>query len=504
MTGPADTATAADSLPAVETPWRRLDPRMLVVGPLGNMVGLLPFVVILLVTGQGELSRLWFALGAAVVLVAAGVLRWRTTRYRITGERVELHTGFFNRQRRSVPRDRIRTVDTTAKLLHRLFGLSVVQVSAAAGAAAENAGLSLDAVSKPEAERLRLALLARSPAAATPVDSAQAPAAPAAEELARLRWAWIRFAPLTVSSLVAVGAVVGTAFNLLDDLALFDGLLDSAGDRLAGASLVGFLLVAALLVGVAAVGATLLFAERWYGYRLTREPDGTLRVKRGLLTRRSLSVAEDRLRGVELSEPLLLRAGRGGQCRAISTGLSGGDQGGALGPPAPITEGHRVGSVVLREGPLTRTPLRRHPRAALVRRLNRSVGTALGLAVALWLLDTYLFGTGWLGPVALAVLLPAGALLGLDRYRNLGHALTDRYVVARRGSLRRRTVVLARAGVIGWTFRQSVFQRRSGLATLEAVTAAGDGGYAVPDMSATDAVTLAAEAVPDLLTPLRP
>jgi putative membrane protein len=306
-----------------------------------------------------------------------------------------------------------------------------------------------------------------------------------------------------VSSLAAVGAVVGTVLNLADDLGLFSrDLLDSASDRLAAPSVAGVAVLVATVAAIAVAGAMLMFAERWYGYRLTREPDGTLRVKRGLLTRRSLSVAEDRLRGVELSEPLLLRAGRGAQSRAISTGIGGGAQGGALGPPAPVAEGHRVASAVLREGPVTRTPLRRHPRAALTRRLNRAVLTALAMVAVVWLLDEAVIGTGRLGAVALAVLLPVALLLGFDRYRNLGHALTGRYLVSRRGSLRRRTVALQRAGVIGWTFRQSVFQRRAGLVTLEAVTAAGDGGYAVPDIACGDAVALANDAVPGVLARL--
>lgn len=503
MSHPTD-ARPVEVAGTVETPWRRLDPRMLVVGPLNNLAGLVPLAIVLLITGQGDLSRLWFAVGAAAVVVALGVLRWRTTRYRITADRVELHTGLLNRQRRSVPRDRIRTVDTTATVVHRAFGLSVVQVSAASGAGQES-GLSLNAVSKPEAERLRLELLATSPAAPTPPEAGgPAPALPAAQELARLRWSWIRFAPLTVSSLAAVGAVVGTVFNLVNELGSFArDVIDTAGDRIVMATAAGVALLVAVIAAVAVVGAMLMFAERWYGYRLTREPDGTLRVRRGLLTRRSLSVAEERLRGVELSEPLLLRAGRGAQARAISTGLSGGGEGGALGPPAPIEEGHRVASEVLREGPVTLTPLRRHPRAALTRRLNRAVLAALALVAGVWLLDEWLFATDRLGPVALAVLLPVSALLGYDRYRNLGHALTERFVVSRRGSLRRRTVALQRAGVIGWTFRQSVFQRRAGVVTLEAVTAAGDGGYGIPDIATGDAVALADEAVPGLVGPLR-
>jgi putative membrane protein len=53
--------------------------------------------------------------------------------------------------------------------------------------------------------------------------------------------------------------------------------------------------------------------------------------------------------------------------------------------------------------------------------------------------------------------------------------------------------------VIGWTIRQSIFQRRAGLVTLEAVTAAGQGGYQVLDLAAGDAAALADATTPHLL-----
>ncbi|NMH90168.1 PH domain-containing protein [Pseudonocardia bannensis] len=488
---------------------------MLVVGPLGGLIQLVPVIAVLLFTGRGEPVRIWAALAIAGLLVLTGVVRWRTTRYRVTEDRVELHSGWLRRQQRSVPRDRIRTVDLTAKLLHRIFGLSVVRVCAASGSGLEQHGLSLDAVSKAEAERLRRELLERpSPAVARPAAPAVAgpPGGPATEPpgelLARLHWSWLRFAPLTFSALAGIGAVVAAVLNLLDDLGLDPRdvpAVDDAAERLAGAPVwVGVGIVGAVLLVVAVVGSVLLFAERWWDYRLTREPDGTLRVLRGLLTRRSLSVSEDRLRGAAISEPLLLRAGRGAQCHALSTGLGRGTQGGALQPPAPRSEAHRVASAVLREHPLviTRAPLLRHPRAALLRRMSRAVVPAGVLVAGAWLLGALVPALAWLGPASL-VLLPSAVLLGLDRYRNLGHALTGRYLVTRLGSVHRRTVALRRSGVIGWTFRQSVFQRGSGLVTVEAVTAAGQGGYQVLDIGAADGVALADAATPGLLAPFR-
>ena len=124
---------------------------------------------------------------------------------------------------------------------------------------------------------------------------------------------------------------------------------------------------------------------------------------------------------------------------------------------------------------------------------------AAALVAGAWLLDGWLLDTG---PASRRwSLLPVAAWLAVDRYRNLGHALTARHLVTRLGGLRRRTVALQRDGVIGWTFRQSVFQRRAGVVTAEAVTAAGRGGYLVLDVAADDAVALADAVTPELLTP---
>ena len=49
------------------------------------------------------------------------------------------------------------------------------------------------------------------------------------------------------------------------------------------------------------------------------------------------------------------------------------------------------------------------------------------------------------------VLLLAGAGLGCDRSRGLGHALLPTHLVARSGSLARRRVVLDSPAIIGWT-----------------------------------------------------
>ena len=495
-TTPGPHPAAAPSSTA-EVPWRRLDPRMLVVHPVASGIRLLPAFAVVLLTGrEGDLTHVWISLAAAAMIVIFGVLRWRFTQYRITPDRVELHSGWLRRQRRSVPRDRIRTVDLTARLEHRIFGLSVVKIGSATGGTGEHAGLALDAVSKVEADRLRRELLDRSQA----VGFATPAAVPPSVELARLDWAWLRFAPLSFSSLAGIGIVAGALFNVLNEAGANPGrLAGDAVDRLIRTGLATAIgLIAITVLAAAVIGSLLLFAERWYGYRLTREPDGTLRVRRGLLTRRSLSVSERRLRGVEVAEPMLLRAGHGAQTRALAAGLTKDSQGGVLQPPVPRGEAHRVASVAAAAPPeeITCAPLRPHPPAAGRRRLTRALGPTLVLVAAAFVVDGRV-----LGPVSL-VLLPAMAVVGWDRARVLGHTLTRGYLVARQGSVVRRTVALQRGGVIGWRVRQSPFQRRAGVVTLEAVTAAGSGAYSVLDVAPDDAVALMAAVDPDVVGPL--
>ena len=65
----------------------------------------------------------------------------------------------------------------------------------------------------------------------------------------------------------------------------------------------------------------------------------------------------------------------------------------------------------------------------------------------------------------------------------------------------RRRSVLAAEGIIGWNVERSFFQRRAGLATLTATTAAGDQHYDVQDVELGEALRVAEALVPGLAEP---
>ena len=82
----------------------------------------------------------------------------------------------------------------------------------------------------------------------------------------------------------------------------------------------------------------------------------------------------------------------------------------------------------------------------------------------------------------------AAAGLAYDRYNGLGHAVLPGWLITRSGSLDRKRHSLEADGVIGWTVRETFFQRRAGVATVIAATPAGTGGYDVIDLPAENAL----------------
>ncbi|MFI6552366.1 PH domain-containing protein [Streptomyces griseus] len=486
--------------------WHRLDPRTVLVTAL-VVAGVVAGAAIPVTLG---LTR-WFSLpvavlqvfaGAALVIgVAAGAdrVRWHRTRYRVGEERVDLHTGLLIVKRRSLARSRIRTVDLTANLLLRLLGLVTVRIGT--GEQGSESTLELDPVTRTEGERLRRLLLER---------AATAPSGVHREgELAVLDPRWIRYAPVSFVAPMLGGAAAGAVMQVSDWVGAQGQVIEWVGDRFRETPLLWVIIVlvlAALVAGV--VGALGLWIEMWWNYRLEREPGGTLRVRRGLFTSRSISVEEARLRGVDLVEPLGVRLLGAARLDAITTGLAKDHEArnadhNTLLPAAPRTRADAVAADVLREADTpTGAALTPHPRAARGRRLRWSLAAVLGPVLVLTFLGALLTPVLlWIALGCAVVAVPVAVVLALDAYRALGHTLSGRYLVTRSGTVRRSTAALERAGVIGWTVKQSVFQRRAGLLTITATTAAGGGAYTAYDTDAAEGLTFAAEAVPGLLEP---
>lgn len=480
--------------------WQRLDPRMLLVHPIRELVRFLPVLVGIFLAGSVNGGNdVWHVVGVAVP-VSLGLLRYVTTSFRIAQGRIELRRGLLNRHVLSTPLDRVRTVDLTSSPIHRLLGLTTVRVGTGTASTDDEDRLDLDGLPLPRAHRLREELLRisheqESPEPGTP---------PREREVVRLDPAWLRFAPLTSSGLVIAAGVLGAASQVVNSLGGFEHL--DPGQVVHGASGVSpwaavpaGLVTLALVVSVLAVAG---YAVTNWGFTLTHAR-GAWHLRRGLLTTRETSLDDDRVSGVSVCEPLGLRLAGGGRVAAIVTGLDRKQQGSSvLVPPAPRAVVGDVARQVLGVAGPVDAPLRDHGPRARTRRFTRALVPALALVVLAVLLAV-LADVPWWVPVALLVAPAAALWLAADRARGLGHALVDGYVVAGSGSLNRHRRALATEAVIGWNFRSTLFQRRAGLVSLVATTAGGDQSVTVLDVPEDVAVALADDAVPGLAEQFR-
>ncbi|MFC6703802.1 PH domain-containing protein [Flexivirga alba] len=499
---------SAPEKPTDSSDWRRLSPRMLLIHPIKEVGRFLPALIAIVVAGSAG-GQNWWGLLAAAGAIAFGVLRWFSTRYRFTADQVQLRHGVLNKTTVSAPIGRVRSVDVTASVMHRALGLAEVQIGTGAGEKA----LKLDGLASSEAAALRGDLLHRVAGAAPEAAlDATAPPGDAGEEsrgaaayttetvVYQLNPAWIRYAPFGPAGLIAALAIVGVGSQFLNESGIGRGegsLIHGTVNRLAALGVI--VAVLAVLIGalVVIVALALLgYLLAFHGFRLTRDGrGGTYHVSRGLLTTRATSLEIRRLRGVEVHRPVPLRWAGGAHLSAITTGVKEDGRGmsSTLTPPSPASVVAATAESVLGQDALA-IPIQAHGPAATRRRYTRALGSAVVLA-ALLVIAAVVWDLPVLGVCAVLPII-GGVLLGRSRAHWLGHAVADRFLVTRSGSISLSTNVIERRGAVGVTVRRSFFQRRAGVATVSLATAAGNKDYPVMDLPQDQVGKLAAQIVP--------
>ena len=89
---------------------------------------------------------------AATALVIASALSWWRFTFQVDGDEIIVRRGVLAVERLVIPLDRVQSVSTDQRLMHRLFDLVSVAVDTAGSSGAE---FEIDAIDRPRAEALR-------------------------------------------------------------------------------------------------------------------------------------------------------------------------------------------------------------------------------------------------------------------------------------------------------------------------------------------------------------
>jgi putative membrane protein len=392
-----------------------------------------------------SLTRLGvYAVLAACIAGGVGYARWASTRYSLDERSIGLRRGIVQRQQAAVPLERISSIDTVQGPVHRLFGVTQLEVHAAGGGQAPE--ISLLALS-PDAARG-----VRRHAALGGADAAEEESRPPVRALSRRA---LMAAALTSGQVTVLLPVLAALAQSVDDVvgrngaAILERFLppDDPADALLA------LVVLLVLAWALSIAGTIV---AFSGFTVDRRED-RIRITRGFLQRRVSSIPVARVQAVRVVEGILrqpfglvsLRVESAGYAneRSVNTTLF---------PLLSRAELPAFLAAVSPELAAPTGPLERPPARARWLYVGPITVVAIVVAVPLAVLAS---------PAALA-LVPGAAALGVLRQRAAGWRYGDGFLVARSRRLARTTIIAAGLRLPERTFAQGPLARRLGLATL--------------------------------------
>lgn len=452
----------------------RLHPLTLLLGLITALRNLIfPAIPILLF---GHRFR-WGGIGLFGLLLMGTVvtllMRYLSFSYRLQGNDFITREGLLERKERHIPLEQIHEIRLEQNILQRVFDVveAVVETAGAEGAEAK-----LSVLSRAEAERLRTAVAARAAAKANTTGDILPPER---EIVRKLSLQELVLHGLTSNHLLSALAILGGLWAVADDVLpqaiykyLGKWLKVAAGEFFRQGFRAALLLFVLGLVGLAIVGLVVsLFGSvvKFFNYTLTRQGD-ELHRSYGLLTRRSSSLPRQRLQVLKIEEGMLRRWAGLATLRADISGSKKDDSDDNKGRDVllPIVWREELDALLgvffptlAQDGgewkKVSPLAIRRETKAGLFLLLIITVVISLTLK-------------SWWG-LSLLLLAPAVYWLNVKSYQQFGYALGHQYFRTRAGVLRRAThiVPIAKSQVI--VVRQSPFDRRWKLATLQVDTA---------------------------------
>lgn len=425
---------------------------------------------------DGLIVSLIFSVVVIIITFITGILSWLRFTYRFEEDELRIEYGIFIRKKRYIPFERIQSIDVTEGILQRMFGLVKVQIETAGGSGGDEAEAVLSAISKEEA-----ALIQDFVAAAKNKGAAEAAQVHEGQPVFRISTSQLVLLSLTSGG---VGVVISALFALLSQLGdfipfarLFGGLEDWAIQNL-------FLIAMIVFIGffLAWLIALLMTMLKYANFTVAKT-DKDLVISQGLLERRQITIPLNRIQALRISENVVRQMLGYGTVYIESAGGSSANQEGSNVILLPIVKVKQISGILAPCLPDyafvgTFTPL---PKRALWRYMFRS-----WIIVVPVVIISHILLKGW----GLLSLIPFAAftLWSFLKYRAAGWSLEGQQLSLRYRRIQRTTVFMKKNKIQSLAKRESYFQKKRDLGTIEAFvkSGAGGGGGAVIDMENSD------------------
>lgn len=422
---------------------------------------LVPLIVSLFIGGSqssGGFFRMEYVWIAIIALsFIAGVVHWIFFRYRFEDGELYIQKGMFVRKKRYIQQQRVQSIDITAGLLQRIFGLVKLKIETAGGGLEPE--IQLIAISRGEAEEIRSKLLNKVIAA-----DLEAPESCGQEEDGKPELTWklkqnrLVIAALTSSGIGLTLSAVIALFSQVEQFipdAYYEQIMGLVSRTQLSAFAVWILIIILLSWFLSFLGTVLK-----YGHFTIETYPNEIVISRGLLEKRQLTIHPDRVTAVRIVRNIFRQpigfatvyvesAGGGTRDEQLSTVL------------IPIARNNEIAALLADVLPRYAHPVKLEgaPRRAILRFCFPFVIFPLLLALGI--------GYFW-SPYGYYVLLLAlfGTGLGYLQYRDAGAGIVGQFIAVRFRKLSQVHIISFKPKIQAAETRVSPLQRRKKLSSF--------------------------------------
>ncbi|MEK5440382.1 PH domain-containing protein [Fredinandcohnia sp. FSL W7-1320] len=459
---------------------RRMHPVAGILSFLKQLKEMILPLVFLFFVGPGDDFEKYYLLGACafiLLMLIYGVLHWYRYTYRIESGELRIEYGVIIRKKRYIPIERIQTIDVSAGIIQRIFGLVKLQVETAGGGMQAEAVLT--AIKEEEANQLR-EILSRSKKQEEEETETQ-----------KTRFTY-QITPkellVLASTSGGIGIVISGVLAFLSQFAEylpFEKLYNTIEKYVSLSILIYIIALIALFLLIAWLVGILIMTLRYANFTVVKRED-ELFITRGLIEKKQTTIPLTRIQAIRIGENLIRQPLGYATVYIESAGGS-------------INKGEDFSTVLF---PLVKKNAINHllqhfvsdyqmqeienyaPPNAKWRYMFRGMLPFLAFVPAIVMLSYVFSSWGYLG----LLLLPIGVMLGYSRYKVAGWKIEGDQLTLQFRFFSKVTVLHHKKRIQSLDKKQSHFQRKKNLGTVKTFikSAIAGKGFEVKDLQISD------------------
>ncbi|MFD2654696.1 PH domain-containing protein [Gracilibacillus thailandensis] len=427
-----------------------------------SVFGFLPLVII----AVGNDAWFYVILGASILIcliILFSVLSWLRYTYQLEEDQIRIEQGILIRKKRTISKHRIQSIDLSQNIIHRIFGLTKVQIETAGSDHRIDAALS--AVTMADGKMLHDQLKSKKQVTETDVNGEEQELK---EEVHEQDYPQKKITPKALfvagSTSGSFGIILGLAGLVFSELETFipDRFYNQATEWVFSQAvqvLIALAVIVLILLWVLGILSTII---QYWNFTITRY-DKELFITRGLLEKKQSTIPLKRIQAVGIKETIIRQPiGLASVYVEIASGEIGQNQ-----------EMHTLIFPIMRKKHIASflkdiLPEYRYQPEGLVKLPTKAIPYYIIRSVIIPLIATVVVAVQfteftWIPGIVMLL----SCIYGYFQYKTTGYLIQDKQLLVQSRTISKDTALVPHKRLQSLQKKQHILHRKQGLATLD-------------------------------------